>query len=55
MYQKLETRLYKYTLLIDHMSNLPCQAVVHTYGDVVVKVESEESLDLDKNEKVPID
>ena len=42
-------------LLIDLMSNLPCQAVVHTYGDVVVKVESEESLDLDKNEKVPIE
>ena len=37
------------------MSNQPCQAVVHTYGDVVVKVESEESLDLDKNEKVPIE
>ena len=55
MYQKLEARHDKYTLLIDHMTNLPCQAVVHTYGDVVVKVESEESLDLDKNEKVPID
>ena len=27
----------------------------NTYGDVVVKVESEESLDLDKNEKVPIE
>ena len=32
-----------------------CLYTTNTYGDVVVKVESEESLDLDKNEKVPIE